>query len=70
MLEHFRYLSLHLVQCLQITNLWDIVPAIPGDRFLSVLPPWHAYERSCEYFIFTYGVEQVYTTIKNLKVSI
>ncbi|XP_022869984.1 probable acyl-activating enzyme 16, chloroplastic [Olea europaea var. sylvestris] len=51
----------------QITNLWDIVPAVPGDRFLSLLPPWHAYERACEYFIFTHGVEQVYTTMKNLK---
>ncbi|XP_022147167.1 probable acyl-activating enzyme 16, chloroplastic [Momordica charantia] len=51
----------------QIKNLWDIVPAKGGDKFLSVLPPWHAYERACEYFIFTFGVEQVYTTIKNLK---
>lgn len=51
----------------QITNLWDIVPAIPGDRFLSVLPPWHAYERTSEYFIFTHGVEQIYTTVRNLK---
>ncbi|PSS35648.1 Acyl-activating enzyme 16 like [Actinidia chinensis var. chinensis] len=51
----------------QINNLWDIVPAEPEDRFLSMLPPWHAYERACEYFIFTYGVEQVYTTVKYLK---
>ncbi|KAM7465751.1 hypothetical protein LguiB_013313 [Lonicera macranthoides] len=51
----------------QIHNLWDIVPAEPGDRFLSMLPPWHAYERACEYFIFSHGVEQVYTTVKNLK---
>ncbi|KAK2991612.1 hypothetical protein RJ640_014008 [Escallonia rubra] len=50
-----------------INNFWDIVPAEPGDRFLSMLPTWHAYERSCEYFIFTHGVEQVYTTVKNLK---
>ncbi|XP_004296965.1 PREDICTED: probable acyl-activating enzyme 16, chloroplastic [Fragaria vesca subsp. vesca] len=51
----------------QVRNLWDIVPAEPGDRFLSMLPPWHAYERAAEYFTFTYGVEQVYTTVKNLK---
>uniref|UniRef100_A0A1D1YU48 4-coumarate--CoA ligase n=1 Tax=Anthurium amnicola TaxID=1678845 RepID=A0A1D1YU48_9ARAE len=51
----------------QIKNLWDIVPAEPGDRFVSMLPPWHMYERACEYFIFTYGIEQVYTTVKNLK---
>ncbi|KAI4344915.1 hypothetical protein L6164_012095 [Bauhinia variegata] len=51
----------------QIKNLWDIVPAEVGDRFLSMLPPWHAYERACEYFIFSYGIEQVYTTVRNLK---
>ncbi|KAL2343505.1 hypothetical protein Fmac_004790 [Flemingia macrophylla] len=51
----------------QIRNLWDAVPAKVGDRFLSMLPPWHAYERGCEYFIFTHGIEQVYTTVKNLK---
>ncbi|KAL8204643.1 hypothetical protein R6Q57_010266 [Mikania cordata] len=51
----------------QVYNLWDIVPAGPGDRFLSMLPPWHAYERACEYFILSLGIEQVYTTIKHLK---
>ncbi|OWM76739.1 probable acyl-activating enzyme 16, chloroplastic isoform X2 [Punica granatum] len=51
----------------QIHNLWEVVPAVPGDRFLSMLPPWHAYERAAEYFIFTQGVEQVYTTVRNLK---
>ncbi|CAJ1938716.1 unnamed protein product [Sphenostylis stenocarpa] len=53
----------------QIKNLWDIVPAKVGDRFLSMLPPWHAYERACEYFIFTNGIQQVYTNMRNLKVS-
>nr|CAN68254.1 hypothetical protein VITISV_043923 [Vitis vinifera] len=53
--------------CCKIKNLWDIVPAEPGDRFLSMLPSWHAYERASEYFIFTHGIEQVYTTVPNLK---
>lgn len=51
----------------QVHNLWDIVPAGPGDRFLSMLPPWHAYERACEYFILSLGIQQVYTNIKYLK---
>ncbi|XP_042056502.1 probable acyl-activating enzyme 16, chloroplastic [Salvia splendens] len=51
----------------QVGSFWDILPAVPGDRFLSMLPPWHAYERAAEYFIFTLGIEQVYTTVKNLK---
>ncbi|XP_021681518.2 probable acyl-activating enzyme 16, chloroplastic isoform X3 [Hevea brasiliensis] len=51
----------------QINNLWEVVPALPGDRFLSMLPPWHAYERACEYFILSRGVEQSYTTVRNLR---
>ncbi|XP_056690955.1 long-chain-fatty-acid--[acyl-carrier-protein] ligase AEE15, chloroplastic isoform X2 [Spinacia oleracea] len=51
----------------QIRSLWDVVPVQAGDKFLSMLPPWHAYERAAEYFIFSRGAEQVYTTVKNLK---
>ncbi|KAH9609946.1 hypothetical protein KSS87_022953 [Heliosperma pusillum] len=51
----------------QINVLWDIVPVKAGDKSLSVLPPWHAYERASEYFVFTHGIKQVYTTVKHLK---
>ncbi|MBA0570533.1 hypothetical protein Golob_004174 [Gossypium lobatum] len=51
----------------QIENFWDVVPTEAGDRFLSMLPTWHVYERACEYFTFTHGSEQVYTTVRNLK---
>ncbi|KAJ6302319.1 hypothetical protein OIU77_016411 [Salix suchowensis] len=54
----------------QINNFWEIVPAQPTDRFLSMLPPWHAYERACEYFIFANGAKQVYTTVRNFKVDL
>ncbi|QEY33569.1 long-chain fatty acid--CoA ligase [Synechococcus sp. RSCCF101] len=39
----------------------------PGDPVLSVLPIWHAYERSAEYYFFSCGCTQTYTTIKQLK---
>ncbi|PPR95028.1 hypothetical protein GOBAR_AA25641 [Gossypium barbadense] len=52
----------------QIENLGVLGPAKAGDRFLSMLPTWHTYERACEYFIFTRGIEQVYTTVRTLKV--
>lgn len=52
----------------QIKHLSKYVPAQAGDRFLSMLPSWHAYERASEYFIFTCGVEQMYTSIRFLKV--
>ncbi|XP_019184085.1 PREDICTED: probable acyl-activating enzyme 16, chloroplastic [Ipomoea nil] len=51
----------------QIVNLWDPVRVVPGERFLSMLPPWHAYERAAEYFMLSFGCKQVYTTVKNLK---
>ncbi|CAL2227710.1 unnamed protein product [Prunus armeniaca] len=51
----------------QIKNLSDIVPAVGGDKFLSMLPPWHCYERACEYFAFTCGIEQFYTNVRKLK---
>ncbi|XP_073275281.1 long-chain-fatty-acid--[acyl-carrier-protein] ligase AEE15, chloroplastic-like [Primulina huaijiensis] len=51
----------------QITTLVEFLPVVPGDRFLSMLPPWHAYERASEYASLTYGIEHAYTTVKNLK---
>ncbi|XP_020585224.1 long-chain-fatty-acid--[acyl-carrier-protein] ligase AEE15, chloroplastic-like [Phalaenopsis equestris] len=60
MLSHRNFLH-------QIMNFGVIVPTVPGDRFLSMLPSWHAYERVVEYVTFTYGIEQVYTNVKKLK---
>ena len=51
----------------QIIHLGEVVPAIVGNRFLSLLPPWHLYERAAEYFTFTRGIEQVYTNVNYLK---
>lgn len=51
----------------QIIHLGEVVPAIAGNRFLSLLPPWHMYERAAEYFTFTRGIEQVYTNVNYLK---
>ncbi len=39
----------------------------PGSPVLSVLPIWHAYERSAEYYFFSCACTQSYTTIKHLK---
>ncbi|RAL54419.1 hypothetical protein DM860_001547 [Cuscuta australis] len=51
----------------QVKNFPEFVPVVPGDRFLSVLPPWHAYERACEYSSLATGCQQVYTSVKHLK---
>ena len=51
----------------QIIHLGEVVPAIAGKRFLSLLLPWYLYERAAEYFTFTRGIEQVYTNVNYLK---
>ncbi len=51
----------------QILNIWAVVQPEPGDRVLSILPIWHAYERVCEYFLFASGCTQTYTNIRHFK---
>ena len=54
----------------QIINLACIADPKPGTRVLSVLPIWHSYERSAEYFFFSCGCSQFYTSPKFLKEDI
>ncbi|MBK16901.1 MAG: long-chain fatty acid--CoA ligase [Prochlorococcus sp. SP3034] len=51
----------------QIRNLACIADPTPGTAVLSVLPIWHSYERSAEYFFFSCGCSQFYTSPKYLK---
>ena len=51
----------------QITTFGAVLPPQPGDRVLSILPSWHAYERTCEYFILSQGCTQIYTNIRYVK---
>ncbi len=51
----------------QVTTLGTVVQPQPGDRVLSILPTWHAYERSAEYFLLSQGCTQIYTSIRTIK---
>jgi long-chain acyl-CoA synthetase len=51
----------------QITNAGAVAQPQPGERVLSILPIWHCYERSFEYFIFSFGCTQIYTNIRQVK---
>jgi long-chain acyl-CoA synthetase len=51
----------------QITTLGVVVQPQVGDRVLSILPSWHVYERSCEYFLLSQGCTQIYTNIRHVK---
>ncbi len=51
----------------QIRSLACVAKPTPGTALLSVLPVWHSYERSAEYYFFSCGCTQNYTTIKHFK---
>eukprot|EP00803_Ostreobium_quekettii_P002616 evm.model.scf_940.1 EVM.evm.TU.scf_940.1 scf_940:7095-14522(-) len=51
----------------QVTNFSYFVDVQPGNKVLSLLPPWHIYERSVSYFVFSRGGSQVYSTVATLK---
>ncbi|HLO83504.1 MAG TPA: long-chain fatty acid--CoA ligase [Nostocaceae cyanobacterium] len=51
----------------QVKTLGAIVQPQKGDTVLSILPTWHSYERSGEYFLLSQGCTQVYTSIRTFK---
>jgi long-chain acyl-CoA synthetase len=51
----------------QVNSLDAIIQPSPGDHILSILPSWHSYERSAEYFLFSRGCTLVYTSIRTFK---
>ena len=51
----------------QVRTYSDVLRPQPGSRVLSILPTWHAYERSVEYYILSQGCTQIYTNLRNVK---
>jgi long-chain acyl-CoA synthetase len=51
----------------QVNTFNTAIAIREGDRVLSILPSWHAYERSCEYFLLSHGCTQIYTNIRSFK---
>jgi len=54
----------------QVQNLGVAVAPRAGDRVLSILPIWHAYERSAEYFLLACGACQTYTGLKYFRTDL
>lgn len=52
MLSHANIMS-------QLRNFHTLIDVRPGDTTLSLLPPWHIYERTTGYFVFQQGACQV-----------
>ncbi len=51
----------------QITTMGTVVQPKVGDIALSILPSWHSYERTVEYFLLSQGCGQVYTNLRSVK---
>lgn len=45
-----------------VRHLPGLVPIIAEDRFLSILPVWHIFERTIEYLVLSRGASLWYTT--------
>lgn len=54
----------------QVNLFGVVIQPQPGDRVLSILPSWHAYERTVEYFLLSQGCTQIYTNLRHVKQDI
>lgn len=52
----------------------EVIPGVldigPTDVFLSVLPPWHIFERTVEYVALTAGARLVYTDVRRFRTDL
>ncbi len=51
----------------QVESVEQVVRPQPGDVVLSILPTWHSYERSCEYYLLSRACTLVYTDRRHIK---
>ncbi|MGB3201094.1 MAG: long-chain fatty acid--CoA ligase [Nodosilinea sp.] len=54
----------------QINTLGAVVQPQPGDRVVGILPSWHSFERTAEYFLLSRGCTQTYSSIRHLKADL
>ncbi len=51
----------------QIDTLGAVIQPSPGDCVLSILPTWHTFGRTGEYFFLSQGCSVAYTSIRHFK---
>ncbi|WP_375468804.1 AMP-dependent synthetase/ligase [uncultured Nostoc sp.] len=51
----------------QVTTFGTVLQPNTGDIVLSILPSWHSYERTVEYYLLSQGCTQVYTNLRSVK---
>ncbi|MBN3963514.1 long-chain fatty acid--CoA ligase [Nostoc sp. NMS8] len=51
----------------QVISFGTVLQPNVGDIVLSILPSWHSYERTVEYYLLSQGCTQVYTNLRSVK---
>jgi long-chain acyl-CoA synthetase len=51
----------------QIETIPQVLELSSADVFLSVLPPWHIFERTVEYVCLTQGARLIYTDVRRFR---
>jgi long-chain acyl-CoA synthetase len=51
----------------QMNTFSDVLRPHPGNQALSILPTWHCFGRTVEYYLLSQGCTQVYTNIRQIK---
>ncbi len=51
----------------QMITFSDVLQPHPGNQALSILPTWHCFGRTVEYYLLSQGCAQVYTNIRQIK---
>ena len=54
----------------QVTTFGTVLQPNVGDMVLSILPSWHSYERTVEYYLLSQGCTQVYTNLRSVKADL
>ena len=51
----------------EVTTVLNVLAPLRGERVLSILPSWHSYERTFEYFVHDPASTEIYTNIRHVK---
>jgi long-chain acyl-CoA synthetase len=51
----------------QVITMGTVLQPNGGDIVLSILPSWHSYERTVEYYLLSQGCTQIYTNLRSVK---
>ncbi len=54
----------------QVITFGTVLQPNAGDMVLSILPSWHSYERTVEYYLLSQGCTQVYTNLRSVKADL